>query len=143
MDLSFLPAVNAALNGLAGAMLVTAVVLIKRRKIAAHRAMMLAAFATSCLFLVSYLTYHAWTGGRPTRFNGAGLARVLYFSILVSHTILAAIVPFLAIGMIRLGLLRRDATHRRLARFAFPIWLYVSVTGVLIYVMLYHLNPRG
>ena len=142
MNLSFLPAVNATLNGLAGGLLVTGFVLIKRGKVTAHRNVMMSAFATSCLFLISYITYHVWTGGKPTRFHRPGLGRDLYLAMLISHTILAVTVPVFAVMLIRLGLRGRFDTHRRIARFAFPIWLYVSITGVLIYVVLYHLNPE-
>lgn len=132
-----LPAVNATLNAIAGTFLVTAWVLIKQRRIEAHRRMMIAAFATSALFLVSYVTYHANAGSRP--YHGTGWLRTLYFSILIPHIILAAAVVPLAIVTLRRGLVRDDARHRRIARITLPIWLFVSVTGVIVYLMLYRL----
>lgn len=130
-----LPAVNATLNAIAGTFLVIAWFLIKQRRIEAHRRMMLAAFATSALFLISYVTYHANAGSRP--YHGTGWLRTLYFSILIPHIILAAAVVPLAIVTLRRGLIRDDARHRRIARITLPIWLFVSVTGVLVYLMLY------
>ena len=144
MDLSFLPAVNASLNALAFLLLVLGLVLIKQKRIDAHRKVMISAFVMSCLFLVSYLTHYAWRasvkGGTDTKCEGGGLLGAIYVPMLISHIVLAAAVPVLAILTIRLGLKRRDAAHRRLARITLPIWMYVSITGVLIYVMLYHLN---
>ena len=102
-----------------------------------HRRLMIAAFTISILFLVSYLTYHAQVGS--VRFTGPGTVRYIYFTILISHTILAASVPPLAGVTLYLGLKRRDDRHRRIARWTYPIWLYVSVTGVIVYVLLYHL----
>lgn len=130
-----LPAVNATLNAVAGTFLVIAWFLIKQRRIEAHRRMMLAAFATSALFLISYVTYHANAGSRP--YHGTGWLRTVYFSILIPHIILAAAVVPLAIVTLRRGLIRDDARHRRIARITLPIWLFVSVTGVLVYLMLY------
>jgi uncharacterized membrane protein YozB (DUF420 family) len=145
MDLSFLPTVNASLNGLSAALLVTGYVLIRRRRIEAHRRCMLAAFAASCLFLVFYVAHYIWraraTGTAHTAFNGTGVLKSLYYAMLLTHILLAMIVPFLAIWLIRLGNRREDARHRRIARYALPVWLYVSVTGVLIYFVLYYLNP--
>jgi uncharacterized membrane protein YozB (DUF420 family) len=142
VDLSFLPVVDATLNGLATVLLISGFVLIKQRRIAAHRACMIAAFSASCLFLVFYLIHYAWrayvTGTAETHYHGP--LRHFYYVMLASHILLAATVPVFAIWMIRLGLARRDQTHRRVARYAYPIWLYVSITGVLIYFMLYHLN---
>ena len=132
-----LPAVNASLNAVAGSLLVIAWLLIKRRRIEAHRRVMLAAFATSALVLSSYVTYHANAGSRP--YHGTGWMRTLYFSILIPHVILAAAVLPLAIVTLRRGLVRDDVRHRRIARITLPIWLFVSVTGVLVYVMLYQL----
>lgn len=144
MDLSFLPAVNAALNGLAFILLVVGMLQIKRRQIDAHRNTMIAAFVTSCLFLVSYLTHYAWRasvkGGMHTKFETGGILGAIYYPMLISHILLAMAVPVLAIITIRHGLKRRDDKHRRIAKITLPIWLYVSITGVLIYVMLYHLN---
>lgn len=145
MDLSFLPAVNASLNGLACVLLVVGYVLVRQRKLDAHRNVMLAAFATSGLFLVCYLAHYAWRasvkGGVHTAYHGQGVIRTVYYLMLLSHILLAMAVPVLAIVLIRLGLKKRFDLHRRIARYALPIWLYVSVTGVLIYFMLYHFNP--
>ena len=133
--ISALPTLNASLNAIAGVFLVVGFVLIKRRRIEAHRRAMIAAFVTSALFLVSYVIYHANAGSRP--YHGTGALRVLYFSILIPHVILAAAVLPLAILTLRRGLVRDDARHRRIARITLPIWLFVSVTGVLVYLMLY------
>ena len=133
-----LPAVNATLNAIAGTLLVTGFVLIKRGQRDAHRKVMLAALATSALFLVSYLIYHYHAGS--TRFQGEGTIRTVYFTILISHTVLAALVPFLAIATVIPALRASFARHKRLARWTLPIWLYVSVTGVAIYVMLYQMS---
>ena len=132
-----LPALNASLNALAGVLLVIGFVLIRQRRIAAHRGAMIAAFVTSGLFLVSYVTYHANAGSRP--YHGTGWIRVLYFSVLIPHVILAAAVLPLALVTLRRGLIRDDARHRRIARITFPIWMFVSVTGVIVYLMLYQL----
>ncbi len=144
MDLSFLPAVNAALNGSAFVLLVVGMVFIKQKKIDAHRRCMIAAFVMSCIFLVTYITHYAWRasvhGGVHTKFTAGGFLGAIYYPMLISHILLAMAVPVLAIITIRHGLKRRDDQHRRIARITLPIWLYVSITGVLIYVMLYHLN---
>jgi uncharacterized membrane protein YozB (DUF420 family) len=134
-----LPAVNATLNATSGVLLLIAYVLIRARRIEQHRAFMLAAFTTSSLFLVSYLVYHAQVGSVP--FTRQGLVRPLYFAILITHVTLAAVVLPLAIVTLSRGLKRRYPEHRRIARWTFPIWMYVSVTGVLVYVLLYH--PPG
>jgi uncharacterized membrane protein YozB (DUF420 family) len=137
-----LPAVNATLNATSGLALLTGFILIKRKKIAAHRAAMLTACASSVLFLASYLTYHYFAG--TTRFTGTGAARTLYFAILLTHTVLAVVVVPMAIASVVNGLRMRVPQHRRIARWTWPIWMYVSVTGVLVYVFLYHLYPsRG
>lgn len=145
MDLSFLPAVNASLNGVATLLLTIGLVLILNKKIKAHVGVMLAAFATSVLFLVTYVTHYVWraavVGGTHTRYNGEGLWALTYYGMLISHILLAMTVPFFAILLIWLGWKRRFNTHRKIAKFAWPIWMYVSVTGVLIYFMLYHFNP--
>lgn len=137
-----LPAVNATLNGLATALLIAGYQLIRRRKIIAHRNVMLTAFATSIAFLACYLTYHFalhhYTGTGSHRFPADHPGRPVYLVILVTHVILAAAVPFLASVTIFRGLYRAPASHRRIARWTYPIWLYVSVTGVIIYWMLYH-----
>ena len=131
-----LPSVNAALNFTAAVLLVWGYALIRRRRVATHRKVMLAAFAASCLFLAGYLTYHFQVGA--VRYPGTGAIRTVYLTILTTHTILAAAVPPLAIVTLRRGLGARYAAHRRLARWTLPIWLYVSVTGVVVYAMLYH-----
>lgn len=130
-----LPTVNATLNAIAGVCLVIAWVFIRRRRIEAHRRMMLAAFAASTLFLISYVVYHANAGSRP--YHGTGWLRTLYFAILIPHVILAAAVVPLALVTLARGLRRDDARHRRIARITLPIWLFVSVTGVIVYLMLY------
>jgi uncharacterized membrane protein YozB (DUF420 family) len=132
-----LPAVNAILNSTAAVLLVWAYVLIRRKRIEAHRRVMIAAFTTSCLFLVSYLAYHYQVGS--VRFQKTGPIRTLYLSILLTHTVLAAAVPPLAVTTLSRGLKARYDQHRRIARWTLPIWLYVSVTGVVVYLMLYHL----
>ena len=138
-EVTQLPAVNAALNSIAATLLVCGYVCIRRSRIDLHRRCMLAAFATSALFLISYLVYHAQVGSRP--FTGEGPVRVVYFAILVSHIFLAAAILPLAIVTLRRGLRRDDAGHAAIARWTLPIWLYVSVTGVAVYWMLYHLYP--
>jgi putative membrane protein len=130
-----LPALNAALNGLSGVLLAIGYVLIRARRIAAHRAVMIVAFATSSLFLASYVIYHAQVGS--VRFTREGWVRPVYFAILATHVVLAATVPPLAIVTLWRGLSGRFARHRAIARWTFPIWMYVSVTGVLVYVLLY------
>ena len=131
----YLPTLNATLNAIASVFLVIAWTHIRARRIDAHRRMMLAAFATSALFLVSYVVYHANAGSRP--YHGTGALRVIYFSILIPHVLLAAAVLPLALVTLRRGLRRDDLRHRRLARITLPIWLFVSVTGVIVYLMLY------
>jgi uncharacterized membrane protein YozB (DUF420 family) len=137
MSVGDLPALNAALNATSAVFLLVGYSFIRSGRIQAHRRMMLAAFATSALFLTSYVIYHSQAGSKP--FDGTGLARVVYFSILIPHVILAAAVLPLAIVTLRRGLARRDAAHRRLARITLPVWLFVSVTGVIVYLMLYQL----
>jgi uncharacterized membrane protein YozB (DUF420 family) len=129
--------VNAILNATAAVLLVWGYTLICRKRIATHRKVMLSAFVTSCLFLVCYLVYHAQVGSK--HFEGTGAIRTLYLGILLTHTVLAAAVPVLAIVTLRRGLAARFDPHRRIARWTLPIWLYVSVTGVVVYLMLYHL----
>jgi len=130
---------NAVLNSLATVLLVAGWVFIARGQVKAHRAAMVAAFLTSAVFLACYLTYHYAVGHVP--FQGQGAVRPVYFAILISHVLLAVFVPVLAVRMFYLARRRRFDAHRRLGRVALPIWLYVSVTGVVIYVMLYHLYP--
>lgn len=139
-DVAVLPTLNAFLNGASALLLLMGWRFIRRRRIAAHRACMLGAFSVSVLFLVSYVTYHALAGSRP--FAGAGWVRWLYFPILISHILLAAaMVPFVLTTLYRA--LGADFTrHARLARVTLPVWIYVSVTGVVVYLMLYHL-PGG
>jgi len=132
-----LPSVNAALNAIAAVLLVWGYTLIRRKRIQAHRKVMTAAFVTSCVFLVCYLIYHYQVGS--VRFPRTGAIRTVYLSILATHTVLAATVPVLAIITLRRGLAARYDKHRRIAHWTMPIWLYVSVTGVVVYVMLYHL----
>jgi uncharacterized membrane protein YozB (DUF420 family) len=141
MDLSFLPAVNAGLNLVATALLVFGRAWIRQGRVETHRRAMLAALAVSSLFLVLYVLHKAARGFESTHYNGEGLARALYFAILFSHLALAMTVPVLALRLVRLGLSGRIERHRRLAVIAWPIWLYVSITGVVIYVMLYVVNP--
>jgi uncharacterized membrane protein YozB (DUF420 family) len=135
--ITVLPSVNAFLNATAALLLVWGFLLIRRKQIEKHRKVMISAFATSCLFLVSYLVYHSQIGSR--RFEGTGTIRTFYLTILGTHTVLAAAVPILAIISLRRGLAGRYEKHRRIARWTLPIWLYVSVTGVIVYFMLYHL----
>ena len=131
-----LPTVNACLNGLAALLLIWGYTLIRRKQVSTHRKVMITAFITSCLFLVCYLIYHAQVGS--VHFPKTGVIRTVYLSILGTHTALAAAVPVLAIITLRRGLSSRFDKHRRIARWTLPIWLYVSVTGVVVYVMLYH-----
>jgi uncharacterized membrane protein YozB (DUF420 family) len=134
---SQLPALNAVLNGTAAVLILIGIYLIKTGRQRAHRAVMISAFTASSLFLVSYVTYHAHIGSK--HFPGTGTARTVYFAILLTHTILAAVVvPMVLITLTR-GLKGRFDRHRPIARWTYPVWLYVSVTGVVIYVMLYHL----
>jgi len=135
MTVHDLPALNATLNAISGVLLVCGWVLIRARRIAQHRACMIAAFTTSSLFLISYVVYHAQVGS--VHFPRYGFVRPIYFTILITHVTLAATVPPLAIVTLSRGLKARYPQHRRIARWTFPIWLYVSVTGVLVYVLLY------
>ncbi|HWF06219.1 MAG TPA: DUF420 domain-containing protein [Candidatus Angelobacter sp.] len=136
-DYSLFPALNATLNGASAVLLATGRVMIARRQIQLHRACMIAAVATSSVFLASYLYYHAHVGS--VHFPGTGLARPVYFTILISHTLLAvAVVPLVLLSLTN-GLKSRFDRHRRISRWTFPIWLYVSVTGVVVYIMLYQI----
>lgn len=137
--ISALPTVNALLNGTSAVLLVSSYLLIRRRRVAAHRACMLAAFAASTIFLVSYLTLRYYAG--MTRFAGQGWIRPVYFTILVSHTILAAAIVPLALVTLTRALRARFDRHARIARWTLPLWLYVSVTGVVVYLILYQLYP--
>ena len=137
MTVRDLPTLNAALNATSAILLFAGYVLIRRGRQEAHRRAMLAAVTCSALFLVSYLAYHAQVGS--VRFQGQGWIRTVYFTILLTHTVLAAaIVPLVLVTLVR-GLQQRFDKHRRIARVTFPLWAYVSVTGVVIYVMLYRL----
>jgi putative membrane protein len=135
MTVHDLPAVNATLNAISALLLLVGYTLIRARRIEQHRKVMIAAFAASVLFLVFYVIYHAQVGS--VRFTRQGFVRPLYFGILITHVVLAALVPPLAIVTLWRGLGRRFTQHRRIARWTFPIWMYVSVTGVLVYVLLY------
>lgn len=137
IPIAFLPTLNACLNATSGIFLLAGYVFIRRRQIARHRACMLAAASVSVLFLVSYVTYHAQAGSTP--YEGGGWTRPVYFAILISHAILAAATVPLAIVTLRRGLRNAVESHRRIARWTFPIWMYVSVTGVIVYLMLYHM----
>lgn len=138
INYSVLPAVNATLNALSAVLLFVGWLFIRRRNVPRHRACMLAAFTTSALFLTSYLVYHANVGSVP--FTGQGTIRIVYFAILITHVILAAAIVPLALVTLSRALARRFDRHRRIARWTLPIWLYVSVTGVVIYVMLYRIR---
>jgi uncharacterized membrane protein YozB (DUF420 family) len=138
LELSQFPTLNASLNATSAALLIIGYYCIRRQSIAAHRFCMASAFVVSVLFLCSYLYYHAHAGS--VRFTGVGWIRPVYFAILLSHTVLAAIVPFLAIVTLYRALKQEWDRHRRIARWTLPIWLYVSVTGVIIYWLLYHVD---
>jgi len=138
MSLSSLPAINASLNAASAILLTIGWWLIHSRRpahIGAHRRVMIAACATSALFLISYVTYHAQIGSKP--YPGVGVMRIVYFSILIPHVVLAAAVVPLAVITLTRGLKRDDARHRRIAKITLPIWWFVSVTGVIVYLMLY------
>ena len=138
MPYTALPAVNAVLNATCAVLLITGYVLIRRGRWRQHRRVMITAFCTSILFLVSYLTYHAHIGSK--HFPGSGSARTVYFTILLTHTVLAAAIVPLAIITLSRGLSARYDRHRAIARWTLPIWLYVSVTGVVVYWMLYQMT---
>ena len=137
MGVHDLPAVNASLNSCAAVLLVWGYTLIRRKRIDAHRRVMIAAFSVSVGFLISYLVYHYEVGS--VRFQKTGTIRTVYLTVLLTHTVLAAAVPFLAGIALYRGLRGDYARHRRIARWALPIWLYVSVTGVVVYWMLYQM----
>jgi uncharacterized membrane protein YozB (DUF420 family) len=136
--LTLLPALNATLNATSALLLTIGWFHIKAKRIQMHRRFMIAAFTSSSLFLLSYVVYHAQIGSKP--FPGTGLARTIYFSILIPHVVLAAVVLPLAITTLRRGLRRDDTRHRPLAKITLPLWLFVSVTGVVVYVMLYQMT---
>jgi uncharacterized membrane protein YozB (DUF420 family) len=140
-----LPHVNALLNTTSALFLIAGYIFIRRLNIKAHRASMIAAFVASSVFLVSYVLYHSllayYLRQGPTKFRGEGFIRPVYFVVLITHTILAiVIVPFIIVTL-RRGLKRQDARHKRLARWTLPLWLYVSVTGVAVYLLLYQIYP--
>jgi putative membrane protein len=137
MSIQDLPLVNAILNGSSALLLAIGYYLIRNKKTVHHHRVMVAAFCLSCLFLISYLVYHANVGS--VRFSGQGWLRLVYFAVLISHTILAALVPPLAVITLMRAVRERFDRHLRLARWTLPIWLYVSFTGVVIYLMLYKL----
>ena len=139
IEISDLPTVNASLNSLSLILLLAGYTCIRRGNKSAHKRLMIAAFCVSVAFLVSYVVYHTY--GSETRFSGQGWIRWFYFPMLISHIILAATIPILASGTLYLGLRGRFDRHRRWARITFPIWVYVSITGVLIYLMLYVWEP--
>jgi uncharacterized membrane protein YozB (DUF420 family) len=138
---AFFPALNATLNGASGVLLLTGRVLISRGRIAAHRACMIAAVVASALFLSCYLFFHYEVGN--VRFLGQGWARPVYFAILISHVTLAIVIVPLAIITLRYGLKARYDRHRAIARWTWPLWMYVSVTGVIVYFMLYQWFPHS
>jgi putative membrane protein len=139
MDYTQLPHLNAVLNSLSAVLLVLGFLFIRRKRIRAHRAMMTGALVSSALFLISYLTYHFVFKGL-TRFTGQGIVRNVYLLILLTHTVLAAIILPLVLITVTLALRGDFQRHRRIARWTFPLWLYVSVTGVIVYLMLYQLK---
>ncbi len=141
VDVSALPGVNAFLNGTSAVLLSVGYGFIRRRHVAAHRACMVSAFGVSTLFLVSYVVYHAQAGS--VRFTGQGPIRWIYFALLISHIVLAALIVPLALTTIYRAWSERFDRHRRIARWTLPIWLYVSVSGVVVYWMLYRLYPPG
>jgi protein SCO1/2/putative membrane protein len=135
IGIHILPTVNATLNATAAVLLLTGYSLIRQKRIQAHRRVMTTAFGVSIAFLICYLVYHAQVGSVP--YEKTGVLRPIYFSILITHTLLAATVPVLAIITLRRALRGDFKRHRQIARWTFPIWLYVSVTGVIVYLMLY------
>jgi len=137
MDPSRLPALNAVLNSIATLLLVFGYYFIRRREIQRHKLCMSLAFVASCLFLVSYLVYHYQVGSVP--FTKQGWIRTVYFTVLITHIVLAAAVPFLALKTLYHAWREQFDKHRRIARWTWPIWMYVSVTGVAVYVMLYEI----
>jgi putative membrane protein len=139
VDPLFFPALNAFLNGSSAVLIGAGLYFIKGRHTQAHKRMMISAFVTSCMFLTSYLYYHLVLRAGVTHFRGEGISRPIYFTILISHTILAVVVvPFILITLAR-ALRGQIARHKALAPYTFAIWMYVSVTGVIIYLMLYKL----
>jgi putative membrane protein len=138
MTVEDLPTLNATLNGISAVFLSVGYAFIRRKDVRRHKACMLTAFATSILFLISYVVYHAQVGSKP--FPGQGMIRAIYFTVLIPHVILAAAIVPLALVTLSRGLSNRIDAHRRIARWTLPIWLYVSVTGVMVYLMLYEMH---
>ena len=139
---TFFPALNAFLNGTSGVLIGSGLYCIRRRQVEAHKRLMISAFITSTLFLISYLYYHLVLRAGVTHFQGQGISRPIYFAILISHTFLAAIVvPFILVTLYR-ALKGSFARHKAIAPYTWAIWMYVSVTGVVIYVMLYKIFAR-
>jgi putative membrane protein len=139
MSISQLPALNAILNSVSAILLITGYIFIRQKKIKAHKITMISAFVTSTLFLTSYLIYHFSKELGPTKFQGEGIIRPVYFVILITHTILAiTIVPMIFVTFSR-ALKKKFDPHRKIARWTLPLWMYVSVTGVIVYLMLYQL----
>jgi len=148
MDLlGIFPHLNAALNATSGVFLISGFYFVQTSKIAKHRVCMLTASGISATFLISYISHHAlrtyYFGLGPTKFTGDGLARPIYLTILTSHTILAALVAPFVLRTLWLGLKLRADEHRKLARLVFPVWLYVSITGVVVYILLYQVYPAA
>jgi uncharacterized membrane protein YozB (DUF420 family) len=142
MSASDLPAVNAVLNGVATVLLTCGFVFIKRGRMIAHRNCMISAFVVSCVFLVTYVTHKILVKGVHTPFGGEGIIRPVYYAMLLSHVVLAmAIVPLALVTMSR-ALRARFDQHKRIARWTWPVWMYVSVTGVMIYLLLYQIYPQ-
>lgn len=137
IDYNIFPALNASLNGASAILITGGRLLIRKKKVQLHRACMIAAVVTSSLFLISYLYYHAHV--YSVHFPGQGWVRPVYFTILISHTLLAVTVVPLVILSLSYGLRQKFDRHRRIARWTFPVWLYVSVTGVVVYIMLYQI----
>ena len=137
MSVSDLPALNATLNATCAVLLTIGWTLIRRGRVDLHKKVMIAAFCTSVVFLVSYLIYHAQVGS--VRFTKEGPIRIVYFTILLTHTVLAAVIVPMVLMTLSRGLKRQDVRHRAIARWTMPLWLYVSVTGVVVYLMLYRL----
>lgn len=141
IPLSYLPGLNAALNAASALLLIAGYLFIRNKKVGAHRLCMLSAFGSSVLFLISYLTYHLQVGS--VRFQGRGWMRAIYFAVLLSHTTLAVVIVPLVVVTLARALKGSFEAHRRIARRTLPLWLYVSITGVLVYWMLYHLSAAG
>jgi len=145
--LSIFPHLNASLNALSGIFLMIGFVFIRKKRVERHRFCMISACIISLLFLVSYVTHHiirtSIFGLGPTKFPGEGAARVIYFTVLISHTVLAVLIGPFVVVTLRFALKRKFDKHKRLARWVFPFWLYVSITGVIVYLMLYQLFPAN